>query len=170
MNSFITIVSVLLLTSIYTLQFNASNGTSTSMSSFQGKKILIVNIATGSSRVDQLGQLQELQNQFSDSLVILGFPSNSFGNENRSNADIRQFCQTTYGVTFLLAEKNPVISTPIQSIYNWLSKQSENGEMNGIVVGDFQKFLVDKSGALVGVFAPSVLPTDTLLIKAIRAN
>ncbi len=170
MNSFIAMISAFLLTSIYTLQFTTSNGNTTSMSSFQGKTILLVNIATGSNRVDQLGQLQELQNQFGDSLVILGFPSNSFGNESRSNADIKQFCQNTYGVTFLLAEKNPVTTASIQPIYNWLSKQSENGEMNGIVVGDFQKFLIDKNGSLVGVFSPSVLPGDTSIIKAIREN
>lgn len=156
--------------SIYSLQFVDSNGATVSMSSFQGKKILLVNIATGSTRVNQLGQLQQLKQQYGDSLVIIGFPSNSFGHEARTDQQISAFCQSTYGVTFLLAAKNPVTGAAKQPVYNWLSSITENGTMDGEPGGDFQKFLLNSEGKIIGVFAPSVSPLDSVIINAINEN
>jgi glutathione peroxidase len=154
-------------TSIYTLQFTDVDGNQVSMSNYQNKKILLVNIATGSPRVSQLAGLQQLHQTYGDSLVIIAFPSNSFANETRSNAEIKQFCQSNYGVTFKIAAKNPVAGAGIQSIYNWLAQASENGVMDGTVGRDFQKFLISKEGTLIGVFAPSVVPTDPQILNAI---
>jgi len=157
-------------TSIYTLQFHDVDGNNITMSAYQNKKILLVNIATGSLRVSQLSGLQQLNQLYGDSLVIIAFPSNSFGHETRTNAEIKQFCQSNYGVTFLIAEKNPVTGTDIQSVYNWLAHSSENGMMDGVVGGDFQKFLVNKDGLLIGVFSPSMNPMDSIIQNAITAN
>ena len=155
------------LTSIYTLQFTDVDGNAVSMSSYQNKEILVVNIATGSPKVSQLAGLQLLHQTYGDSVVIIAFPSNSFANETRTNAEIKQFCQSNYGVTFKMAAKNPVAGAGIQPIYNWLALVSENGIMSGIVERDFQKFLISKDGSLIGVFAPSVVPTDPQIINAI---
>lgn len=155
------------LTDFYTLQITDVDGNSVNMSSYQNKKILLVNIGTGSPRVSQLAGLQQLQQTYGDSLVIIAFPSNSFANETRTNAEIKQFCQNNYNVTFKIAAKNPVSGTGIQPIYNWLALVSENGVMNGAVGRDFQKFLIGKDGSLMGVFAPSVDPMDAQLINAI---
>lgn len=154
-------------TSIYTLQFTDVDGNQVSMNSFQGKKILLVNIATGSSRIGQLTGLQQLHQTYGDSVVIIAFPSNSFDNEARTNAEIKQFCQGNYGVTFRIAAKNSVTGAGVQSIYNWLANISENGVMNGTVGRDFQKFLISKQGSLIGVFSPSVAPTDPLIVNAL---
>jgi glutathione peroxidase len=170
MNSFLIGVLSLFLTSIYSLHFNDVDGNTINMSAYQGKKILIVNIATGSQRVSQLADLQQLHQLYPDSLVIIAFPSNSFAHETRTNAEIKQFCQSNYGVSFLIAEKNSVAGTGIQSIYNWLAHTSENGAMDGAVGGDFQKFLVDKDGSLIGVYSPSVNPLDNSVQNAITAN
>jgi glutathione peroxidase len=159
-----------LLSSIYSYQFTDTDGNTVNMSAYQGKKILLVNIATGSSRVSQLAELQQLHQQYGDSLVIIAFPSNSFGNETRSNAEIKQFCQSNYGATFKIAAKNNVTAAGIQPIYNWLANISENGMMNGVVGADFQKFLIDKEGKLVGIFSPSVKPTHSSVIDAVTAN
>lgn len=144
--------------SIYNVQFQTVSGDTVSMSQYEGKKILLVNIATGSSKVNQLGELQQIKQQYGDSLVIIGFPSNSFAKESRNNAEILQFCQNNYGVNFLLAAKNPVSGFGVQPIFSWLSNITQNGVMNNEVLGDFQKFLINESGMLVGVFAPSVSP------------
>jgi len=157
-------------TSIYNHQFTDVDGNNFSMTSCQGKKILLVNIATGDARVNQLAGLQQLHQQYGDSLVIIAFPSNSFGDEPKTNGEIKQFCQINYGASFTIASKNAVSGTGIQSIYSWLAQSSENGVMNGTVGGDFQKFLIDKNGALIGVFAPSVLPGDNSLVQAITEN
>jgi glutathione peroxidase len=162
--------SWLLPTSIYTLQFQNIDGVSQSMSQYQNKKILLVNIATGSPKVNQLADLQQLQLQYGDSVVVIAFPTNSFGKETRSNAEIKQFCQQTYGVTFLLASKNPIAGPDIQPIYNWLTNANENGELGDPVRGDFQKFLINKEGALIGFFSGSTRPLDQSLINAITGN
>ncbi|HWR33556.1 MAG TPA: hypothetical protein VN451_08525 [Chitinophagaceae bacterium] len=157
-------------TSIYTLQFQDTDGNTIPMSNYQNKKILLVNIATNGTRVSQLAGLQQLHQTYGDSVAIIAFPSNSFGHEPRTNAEIKQFCQNNYGVTFKIAAKNSVAGTGIQSIYNWLAHASENGVMDGIVGGDFQKFLIDKTGSLIGVFAPSVAPMDSLVVNALTGN
>lgn len=163
-----SLLTVLLLTtSIYTLQFQNVDGGTVSISQYEGKKILIVNIATGSQRVSQLAGLQQLHEQYGDSVVVIGFPTNSFGDESRTDEEIKQFCQNNYGVSFLLAKKNPVTGAQIQPVFNWLGSSSENGMMNAPALTNFQKFLVNESGLLIGVFAPSVEPTDPQIINAL---
>jgi glutathione peroxidase len=156
--------------SIYDQQFTDIDGNTVSMNQFQGKRILLVNIATGSERVNQLNALQQLHQQHGDSIVVIGFASNSFGNEARSNAEIKQYCQSNYNVSFYLAQKNSVTGESIQSIYNWLTHLSENGMMNQPVNGDFQKFLIDGSGKLIGVFAPSVDPSGASFIEQVTGS
>lgn len=161
---------VLLTSSIYTIPYTKSDGTSGSFASFQGKKILIVNIATGSDKVSQIGQLQNLYEQYQDSLVVIAFPSNSFGNEPKTNAQIKQTCEGVFGTTFIIAQKGPVSGAGILPIYDWLGSQAANGVMNGTVRNDFQKFLVDADGSLVGVFSPDTDPMDISIRNAITGN
>ena len=155
------------LTSIYSFQITDINNNTINFNDFQGKKLLLVNIATGSTRVSQLSQLEQLNQKYGDSLVIIAFPSNSFGHESRTNSEIKQFCQSQYGITFRLIGKTSVNGGPIHPVYNWLTHQSENGTFNNVVYDDFQKFLIDKNGSLIGVFNSKVLPTDPLIINAI---
>ena len=86
-------ISSFFVTNVYTLSYNSTEGISKPMSAYVGKKILIVSIATGGARASQIGQLQQLRQRFGDSLVIIAFPSNSFGNETHSNAEIKSICQ-----------------------------------------------------------------------------
>ncbi len=169
MTSIFSIVTFII-TSFYSLQFTNIDGQQVNMNSFQGKKVLLVNIATNDSHVSQLSGLQQLQTMYADSLVVIGFPSNSFGNESRTNAEIKQFCSTNYGVTFLLAEKKEITGSSIQTVYNWLKLPSENGALDGSVVEDFQKFLIDKEGNIVGTFSPKVDPLSPLIQNAITGN
>lgn len=160
----------MLLINFHSLSFHNTDGNIVSMNSFPGKKVLIVNIATGSDKVNQLAGLQQLQQQYGDSLVVIVFPSNSFGHESRSNSEIKQFCQSGYSSTFIIAEKSSVSGTGINTVFNWLANVSQNGEMNAPAGGDFQKFLVDKDGMLMGVFSPKISPTDSGLIAAILTS
>ena len=92
MNNFLLGISAFFITSIYSLSITDVNGNTISLSAFQGKKIMLVNIATGSDKVAQLAGLQQLHQQYHDSLIIIAFPSASFGHETRSNSEIKQFC------------------------------------------------------------------------------
>ena len=167
----VLVAATVLTTSVYSFSVSNTQGGTINLNSYQHKSILFVNIATGnSSRVSQLAGLQQLQQQHADSLVIIAFPSNSFGNEPRSNAEIQQFCQSNYGVTFPIAALGAVEGAGTQPIYHWLTTKTENGNMDVQVKGDFQKFLVDSEGNLVGVFSGSVLPNDTELTSAITSS
>jgi glutathione peroxidase len=163
------IASVLLI-NFHSLSFQNVDGNTVNMSSYQGKKVLLVNMATGSNKVSQLAGLQQLQQQYGDSLMVIVFPSNSFGHESRSNSEIKQFCQTNYNSTFIIAEKSAVTGSGNHPVFSWLADKMKNGEMDAVTGGDFQKFLVDKDGMLIGVFSPKVSPTDSEIIEAITTS
>ena len=155
--------------SFYTLPFNSLDR-EVNMQSFQGRKLLLVNIATGSPYSNQLGQLYRLKQEYKDSLMILVFPSNSFGHEIHSNAELRNYFSTTFDSSFILSEKIDVVGSNIHPIYNWLTDQGKNGNLNFPISSDFQKYLISESGELVGIFAPSVNPLSSELRTAINAH
>ncbi len=159
-----------LIVSFYSLSITDVDNNTISLNSYQGKKILLVNIATGSSRVGQLGTLQQLQQTFGDSLVVIAFPSNSFGHESRSDSAIKQFCISNYGTTYKIIKTDAVAGTIVQPVYYWLKQIEQNGAMYGAVGGDFQKFLINESGQLIGTFAPAIDPMDPIIRNAITTH
>lgn len=163
-------VVLFLHTSIYTIHFNTVDGNDTPFNSFAGKKILIVNIATGSAHVGQLAKLQQLYQQYHTSLEIIAFPSNSFGNEARTNAQVKQFCQENYNATFTIAQKGSVTGDSVQPIYTWLANQYQNGVTNIPIPGDFQKVLIDENGEIMGIYAPEVDPMSTVITNAVASD
>ncbi|MEO7049103.1 MAG: hypothetical protein ABI091_27610, partial [Ferruginibacter sp.] len=160
----------LFLINFYTLSFTGNNGSTTSMSSFQGKKVMLVNIASGSMYCSQLAQLQQLQQQYADSIVVIVFPSNSFGNENKSDQAIKDLCENTYHSTFVIAAKSDVNGAGINSVYAWLAKKETNGQMNAIIDNDFEKFIIGKDGLVAGAFSSAVSPLDSSIIQVINTD
>jgi glutathione peroxidase len=158
------------LVNFHSLSFQDAEGNTINMSSFQNKKVLIVNIATGSDKTAQLAQLQQLQQQYADSLVVIAFPSNSFGHEPRNNAGIKQFCQENYNTSFIIASKSVVAGSGISPVFDWLARKTNNGEMDAPAGNDFVKYLITKDGMLVGVFSSKVSPMDNEITEAINAS
>jgi glutathione peroxidase len=158
------------LVSFHSLSFKDVNNVTINMSSYIGKKVMIVNMATGSSRVNQLTGLQQLKNQYNDSLVVIVFPSNSFGKESRTNAQIKQFCQTNYNSNFIIAAKSDVINSNANAVFKWLASKNKNGDMDAVAGGDYEKFIVGKDGTIYGVFSSKVSPTDASIIATITAS
>ena len=157
-------------TSIYTQQFTTLSGTPVSLSQYQGKKMLLVNIASGSGyAASQIPQLEQLYQQYKDSLVVIAFPSNDFGNESRSDADIKLLLQNTYHTSFPVSVSTGVkdSTAATHAIYHWLQNQSENGSMDTKVNNDFKKYLIDKDGTILGVFSAGTSPVDNAIINAI---
>lgn len=164
------LLSGLFITSFYTVQYTTIDGGNGNFSGSQGKRVLVVNIASASQNVNQLGELQQLYQQYHDSLDIYAFPSNSFGHEPMTNTEIKQLCLQQYSVTYKLGAKGDVKGPGRIPVYDWLCNQSQNGVMNAAMFNDYQKFLLDKNGNLVGVFGPEVSPLDTVLVNAILEN
>lgn len=154
--------------SIYDYSIQSTTGAVINLSDFQGKKILFVNTASNSPYANQYGRLEQLHQQFHDSLVIIAVPSNSFGNEPLTNEAIQSQVAQNYNIHYLLAQKLEVSGVNITPVYQWLTQIALNGQKENPVPGDFTKYLVDETGTFKGIFAPSVDPLSEELTSALH--
>lgn len=155
--------------SIYDFKVSSLDGGTIDMSSFKGKKILVVNTASQCGYTPQYEGLEALYKKYKGKLVIVGFPANNFGaQEPGSNQEIQSFCKKNYGVTFPMAAKISVKGSDMAPIYHWLTEKSQNGKMDSDVKWNFQKYLINEKGELVEMFPSSVTPSDPKLIGAIE--
>ena len=156
--------------SFYDLTMTAIDGTPFNFSNVKGKKILIVNTASDCGYTGQYEALEQLQQQYKDQLVVLGFPANDFkGQEKSDNQNIAAFCKKNYGVSFPLMEKSIVIKKNQQNlVHKWLSDPSLNGWCNQEPAWNFCKYLINEQGVLVNYFPMTIDPLDPLVIAAIE--
>jgi len=126
------------------------------LSQLKGKKILVVNTASKCGYTPQYEDLEKLYEAYGgDKFTIIGFPANNFMHqEPGTNEEIRQFCTSQYNVTFPMMSKISVKGDDIAPVYSWLTSLKENGVMDAPVKWNFQKFMIDENGNLVGM-APS---------------
>lgn len=156
--------------SIYSLRFETIAGNTIELSQYQGKKLLIVNTASDCGYTQQLDELEKLQQQYSDKLVIIGFPANDFKQQEKlSNEAIAEFCKANFGVSFILSRKCGVIKNQHQHpIFEWLSHSNKNGWCNQAPVWNFSKYLIDENGRLLHFFSNKISPLDSKVIDAIQ--
>jgi len=137
-----------------------------------GKPALLVNVASKCGLTPQYTGLEQLQEKYADrGFTVVGLPCNQFmGQEPGSAEEIQEFCSATYGVTFPMTEKIEVNGDDRHEIYRSLvDTPNEKGEA-GDVTWNFEKFLVDGSGAVVARFSPGVVPDDPAVVGAIEAQ
>ena len=148
---------------IYDVKVNSLEGESINFADFKGKKILIVNTASKCGFTKQYKDLEELHKLYGKNLVIIGFPANNFGNqEPGSNADIQEFCERNYGVSFLMAEKVEVKGKDIHPLFQYLTTQ-ENPDFTGDINWNFEKFLINEKGQLIHRYRSKVNPMDQII-------
>ncbi|SFD84471.1 glutathione peroxidase [Thiohalospira halophila DSM 15071] len=132
---------------------------------YSGKVVLLVNTASKCAYTPQYEGLEGLHADYREQgLVVLGFPSNDFANqEPGSEREIREFCRMTYGVRFPMYAKTHVVEGRAHPLYQRLAAQAgEYPQWN------FHKYLLNRRGELVGSFASAVEPRDEELLNAIR--
>jgi len=128
--------------SIYDLSFIDNNNNEIKLESFKGKNILIVNTASQCGYTKQYEDLQKIQ---SDSVVVIGFPCNQFGNqEPGTTEEIKAFCTNIYGITFPISQKVEVNGPNAHEIYKYCK---ENANVTNIG-WNFEKFLVSTNGSI----------------------
>ena len=155
--------------------FSALNmqGKEIKMSDFKGKVVVVVNTASKCGYTPQFAGLEELYEKYkNDGLVILGFPSNQFANQDPgSNEDILAFCQANYGVTFPMFEKIDVNGSDTHPIYTYLKSHVPGTEADNIK-WNFTKFLIGKDGNPVKRYESKVKPADMEMdiISALKAD
>jgi glutathione peroxidase len=136
-----------------------------------GHAALLVNVASRCGLTPQYTALETLHEKYADQgFTVVGVPCNQFGaQEPGGPEDIAEFCSTTYGVTFPMTEKVDVNGRNRHPVYAELVQAADEKGTAGDVSWNFEKFLLDGSGAVVARFAPSVVPDDPRVVSAIES-
>lgn len=144
------------------------NGKDVNLADYKGKVLLIVNVASKCGNTPQYEGLEKIYEKYKDrGFEILAFPCNQFGQqEPGTNAEIKEFCSTNYGVTFKLFDKIEVNGPNRSPLYSKLTTNSNTDQ--GDITWNFEKFLIAKNGDIVARFKPKVQPESKEVIGAIE--
>jgi glutathione peroxidase len=147
-------------------------GQEVDLSQYQGKVVLIVNVASKCGFTPQYKGLEALHEKYaSQGLVVLGVPSNDFGGqEPGSSEQIAQFCEKNFGVKFDMLEKVPVKGDAQVPLYKYLTSKETNPSFAGPIKWNFTKFLIGRNGEIAARFESKVKPEDEKVIKAIETE
>lgn len=176
-------------THVYDIPVNRISGEAASLREYEGKAVLVVNVASKCGLTPQYQALEKLYQDYRDrDFVIVGFPANDFaGQEPGTNAEIQTFCSLTYQVDFPLFEKIAVTGDETHPLYQTLiaavpeSVSEEPGKFRSTLEGhglttnpqpgvlwNFEKFLLNKKGDVVARFSPEMTPDHPLVVKEIE--
>ena len=159
-------VAFMIASSVYDFKVEGLEGGTIDLSHYKGKKILIVNTASKCGFTPQYKDLEQLYEQYKDKLVVIGFPANNFmRQEPGTNAEIKEFCEKNYGVTFPMAAKISVKGDDIHPLFRYLNDEAAKIGINNPVKWNFTKFLIDEKGKLVAVFPSKVKPMSEEVLK-----
>lgn len=148
------------------------DGKEIDLSKYQGKVVLVVNVASECGLTPQYEDLEKLHKQFSgEGLAVLGFPANEFGKqEPGTDEQIEKFCKTKYGVDFDMFSKIVVKGPGQADFYKFLTSKETNPKFAGDITWNFEKFLIGRNGEVVARFSPKVKPTAEEVTSAIKAE
>jgi glutathione peroxidase len=157
-------------TSIYDFAVKDIDGEEVELEEYEGKVLLIVNVASKCGFTPQYEGLQAIYEKYqSEGLVVLGFPANNFlSQEPGSNEEIKQFCSLTYGVTFPMFSKISVKGDDIAPLYVYLTSASTNPKFSGGISWNFNKFLIGRDGTILNRFGSKDAPESDKVLRAIE--
>ena len=153
--------------SIHQFKVTDIEGNTFDFATLKGKKILVVNTASKCGLTPQYKDLQALYEKYGDeNFTIVGFPANNFMSQEPGNdEEIAAFCEKNYGVTFPMMSKISVKGDDMHPLYRWLTSKSANGVLDSEVSWNFQKYIIDENGKLVGFFKPAVKPLSDEVVN-----
>ncbi len=156
--------------SLTDIPINTIDGEPTSLAAFDGKVILIVNVASRCGLAPQYEKLENLQKEYGDrGFTVIGIPSNQFLQELNSTEAIKEYCSATWGVTFPMMEKVRVNGRSQHPLYAELTKTPDASGKAGKVKWNFEKFVVTPTGE-VHRFRPQVEPDSPEILQLIEAS
>jgi len=155
---------------LYDFKINDINGQDMPLGQFEGKTVLLVNVASKCGLTPQYKGLQALYDEYKDrGLVVVGLPCNQFGGqEPGSEEEIQSFCENKYSVTFPLTSKINVNGDNRHSLYQWLV--GDEAKFPGDIKWNFEKFLISSAGDVLHRFEPTVTPGDEAFLKVIQSS
>lgn len=147
------------------------DGNPTSLADYDGRALLVVNVASKCGLTPQYGALEQLARDYGDrGLTVIGVPCNQFmGQEPGTPEQIATFCSTTYGVSFPLLAKADVNGADRHPLYSRLTETADAAGEAGDVQWNFEKFLIAPNGEVVNRFRPRTEPDAPEVIAAIEA-
>lgn len=166
-----TPVTVAKETPMWNVALKTLQGKDTKLAEYQGKALLLVNVASKCGLTPQYSTLEALQKKYGPKgFTVIGFPSNQFGGQEPGTAEeIEEFCSTTYGVTFPMMEKVDVNGAGRHEIYKTLTPLPDAKGYTGDIRWNFEKFVVSADGTKITRFDPQVKPDDPTVIAAVEA-
>ena len=138
------------------------------LSDYKGKTLVVVNTASLCGFTYQYDGLQKLYDDYKDQgLVVLGVPSNDFGNqESGTNSEVKEFCESTFSITFPLTEKNVVKGKNAHPFFKWSKK--ELGFIGGVPRWNFHKIIIGKDGNAIAGYTALTRPSSKKFISEIE--
>lgn len=154
---------------IYKITDKTIKGEGFKMEELKGKTVLIVNIASQCGYTKQLEGLEAIYQKYkAKNFVVLGVPTNDFGGQTpEDDKGMLEFCQRTYNVTFPILRKSTVKGNEKRELYKYLTQQTPK-EFQGEIEWNFEKFLINKEGKVLGRFGSSTKPDDKKFLKSIE--
>ena len=151
----------------FDFKINSINGGELDLSSFKGKTILLVNVASKCGFTNQYDDLQKLYDDFKDKgLIVIGIPSNQFGGqEPGSEKEIKNFCETNFNITFPMTSKYEVKGANAHPIYIWAK---DTFGKSTVPKWNFHKILINKNGKIEDTFASFTGPLSNKVVKKIE--
>ena len=150
----------------YDFEFKNIDGKIVKLSNFKDKLIIVVNVASRCGYTPQYEGLQALWSNYKDKgLIVIGVPTNNFKQEPGNNKEIKDFCETNFGIDFILTEKTSVIGNGAHPFYKWAKN---NHGISAIPKWNFHKIIIGKSGKVIETFASFTKPTSKKFISLIE--
>ena len=151
---------------VYDFEFNGIDGNKIQLSNFKNKVLVVVNVASRCGYTPQYEDLQMLWSNYKNkSLVVIGVPTNNFKQEPGNNKEIKDFCETNFGISFPLTEKTNVIGKDAHPFYKWAK---DNHGIGAIPKWNFHKIIIGKNGKVVDTFASFTKPTSKKFLDLIE--
>ena len=154
---------------VYQFTITKAKGEEISLKQYQGKVLLVINIATECGHTHQLKKLEEIYQKYQHQVFeILAFPSNQFAQEPRDNSEISSYCQINYGVTFPIFKKIEVIGNSAHPLFQFFAHKSLNGKFSAKPKWNFYKYIIGRDGKVIDYFISYTLPNKKRVIRKIE--
>ena len=151
---------------VYEFEFNGIDGNKIKLSNFKNKVLVVVNVASRCGYTPQYEDLQMLWSNYKNkNLVVIGVPTNNFKQEPGNNKEIKDFCETNFGINFPMTEKTNVIGKDAHPFYKWAKK---NHGIGAIPKWNFHKIVIGKNGKVIDTFASFTKPSSDKFLNLIE--